>query len=181
MDRKRLKSTIVGISVLYVILGIVLMAKPETSTLAICRLFGAIMLGLGIIRIIAFFEGDPSGNLLQLDLVQGTFYAVLGAFMLFSPKTVVSLLHTILGIAIIIDSVLRIQLAVNLKRMQYEQWWMYLLLTVITAFLGTLLILNPFEGSVILTRYVGVCLAINGVVNLWSIAYISRVLKNWPV
>ena len=98
--------------------------------------------------------------------------------MLFSPKAVVSLLHMILGIAIVFDSILRLQLAVNLKRLQYEQWWMYLVFTLITASLGTLLVLNPFEGSIILTRYVGVSLAINGVVNLWGIIYISRIFKN---
>jgi uncharacterized membrane protein HdeD (DUF308 family) len=179
MDRiKRLKNTIVVISTLYVVLGIVLMARPETSTVTICRLFGAFALILGVIIVVAFFRRDPSGSLLRLDLVQGTSYAVLGAFMLFSPKAVVSLLHMILGIAIVFDSILRLQLAVNLKRLQYEQWWMYLVFTLITASLGTLLVLNPFEGSIILTRYVGVSLAINGVVNLWGIIYISRVFKN---
>lgn len=100
---KKFKLTFIIMSVLYVLLGITLIAKPEFSALAICRLFGTIVLIPGIIRVIGFFRADAYGNLLSLDLVHGLFYIVLGSFMLIAPKTVISALPVILGIVIIID------------------------------------------------------------------------------
>ncbi len=176
---RKLKNAIAGISVMYVLLGVVLTAKPETSTVTVCQIFGAIGLILGAIRIAVFFRGTPSDNLFQFDLVQGIAYALVGAFMLISPRKVVSLLHMVLGIGIVIDSLLRLQLAANLKRLRHEQWWVYLTFTLMTAVLGTLLICYPFEGSVVLTRYVGISLVVNGAVNLWGIVYITRVFRNW--
>lgn len=56
---KKFKTTIIIMSILYILLGITLIAKPEFSALAICRLFGTIMLILSIIRIIGFSEEMP--------------------------------------------------------------------------------------------------------------------------
>lgn len=175
---KKFKLTFIIMSVLYVLLGITLIAKPEFSALAICRLFGTIVLIPGIIRVIGFFRADAYGNLLSLDLVHGLFYIVLGSFMLIAPKTVISALPVILGIVIIIDSILRLQLAVNLKRLQHNKWRIHLYFALITAALGTLLLFNPFAGSIILTRLIGISLAINGAVNLWGIIYITKVFQD---
>jgi uncharacterized membrane protein HdeD (DUF308 family) len=174
---KRFKNAFIIMSILYILLGITLIAKPEFSAMAICRFFGTIMLVPGIIRIIGFFSNDAYDNVLSLDLVSGLFYLVLGGFMLIAPKAVISALPVILGILIIIDSILRFQLAVNLKRLQHENWRIHIFLALVTAVLGSLLLFNPFAGSIILTRLIGISLSVNGAVNLWGIIFITRVFK----
>lgn len=68
-------------------------------------------------------------------------------------------------------------MAVNLKRLQHKKWDIHLYLALITAVLGTLLLFNPFAGSIFLTRLIGISLTINGAVNLWGIIYITRVFQ----
>lgn len=69
-------------------------------------------------------------------------------------------------------------MAVNLKRLQHNKWRIHLYFALITAALGTLLLFNPFAGSIILTRLIGISLAINGAVNLWGIIYITKVFQD---
>ena len=174
---KKFKNVIIIISILFILLGITLTAKPEFSALAVCRLLGAILLIPGIVRIVGFFRRDAYGNLLSLELVHGLFYFLVSGFMLIAPKAVITALPMILGIVIIIASILMLQLAVNLKRLQHKRWNIHLCLALITAVLGMLLLFNPFAGSIILTRLIGVSLTFTGAVNLWGIIYIKRVFK----
>lgn len=174
---KKSKIAIIAMSILFITLGIILIARPEFSVLAICRLFGAIILIPGIIKIIGFFRKAAYEDTLGFDLVYGLFFILLGIFMLIAPKAVVSAFPLMLGIVIIIDSILRLQLSINLKRLQHEKWWVHLCFALITAVLGILLVFNPFTGSVIMTRLIGIALTISGVVNLLGIIYISRALK----
>lgn len=174
---KRLKIVFISMSILYILLGITLIAWPEMSALTLCKLFGTITLILGIIKIIGFFKSEAFMNYVHLDQAQGILYIIFGSLMMIAPKAVISALPLMLGIVIIIDSSLRFQLALNLKRLKYEKWWIYLSLALITAILGILLLFNPFKGSIILTIYIGISLTVNGVFNLWGIIYITRVFK----
>lgn len=174
---KKFRTTFIIISLLYILLGVTLIVRPELSVLSICKLSGAITLLFGLVRIIGYFRRDDFENVFRTDLSHGLIYLILGSFMLIAPKTVVSALPVILGLVIIIDSVLRIQLAVELKRLQEEQWWINLVLALITVVLGTLLLFNPFAGSLVLTMFIGIVLIINGVFNLWGILLFARVVK----
>jgi uncharacterized membrane protein HdeD (DUF308 family) len=176
-NAKKLKTVFVVMSILYVLLGITLIIWPEMSALTLCKLFGTIILILGIIKIIGFFRSEAFINYAYLDQAQGILYIILGSLMLVSPKAVISALPLMLGIVIIIDSSLRFQLALNLKRLMYEKWWIYLGIALITAVLGVLLLFNPFKGSIILTIYIGISLTVNGVFNLLGIMYIKKIFN----
>ena len=152
---KKFKTATIVMSILYILLGIILIVRPEFSALTICRLFGTIMLIPGIIRIVGFFRRDVYGNLLDFDLVYGLIFIAFGGFMLIAPKVIITALPIILGIVIIVDSIIRLQFAFNLKRLLHKKWQIHLYLALITAVLGILLVFKPFEGSIILTRFIG--------------------------
>jgi uncharacterized membrane protein HdeD (DUF308 family) len=176
---KKFKSAFIIMSILYVLLGITLIARPELSALVICKLFGTIALIVGIIRIIGFYRRNDYGSLLRVDMVHGLLCIILGSFMLIAPKVVISVLPVMLGIVIIIDSILRFQMAFDLKRLQYEKWWMHLSLAIITVVLGAMLLFNPFAGGIVLTRFIGITLTIDGAVNLWGIIFITGAFERW--
>ena len=174
---KKSERSIMIISILFIVLGIILIAKPEFSLIAICRLFGIIILVPGIIQLANFLRKPTEENIFGLDLVFGLFFILLGIFMLIAPKAVVSAFPLMIVIVIIIDSILRLQLSINLKRISYDRWWVHLCFAILTGVLGVLLVFNPFAGSVILTRIIGITLTISGIVNLIGIAHISKAFK----
>jgi uncharacterized membrane protein HdeD (DUF308 family) len=174
---KKFKNTFMTFSILYITLGIVLIIWPEISARIICNIFGILTLGFGAVKMIRYFNGNTYDTAFRFDLAQGILYIILGIFILAAPKVVISILPFILGLAIVIDSIIRIQLAMDLKRGQYTKWSTSLVFAIITAILGTILLFNPFKGGIALTIYMGISLVVDGIVNLWGLIHATKILK----
>ncbi|MFU0799063.1 MAG: DUF308 domain-containing protein [Xylanivirga thermophila] len=182
MERlKKFKTAFIVSSIFYIILGIVLIARPETSARAICRVFGVLILLLGVIRVIRYFAGNDFEDQFKFDLARGILASMFGIFMLIAPKAVIVALPVLLGLAIIIDSVLRLQLSIDLKRLQYEKWWTGLIMALVTGVLGVMLFFNPFAGSIALTMYIGISLVIDGIVNIWALILLTKHFNNYSI
>lgn len=171
---KRFKVGFITLSIFYIVLGVILIIWPQISIRAICKAFGILILALGIIRVFRYFNRVEYNAPFQLDFAQGLFNVVLGIFMLFSPDALVVALPVVLGIAILIDSVLRLQIAIDSKRLQFDDWLVNFILALVTMIFGALLLFNPFVGSIVLTRFIGISLAIDGIVNLWVLSFVAN-------
>lgn len=178
---KRFKNQIIILSILYIILGLALLIWPQISLITICKFLGTIVLILGVTRLTTYFTNDGFRDSMRPDLAHGLLNILLGIFMLISPMTLVTALPIVLGIAIIVDSMLRIQLSIELKLKNYKNWWISLIFALLTAILGALLVFNPFAGGIILARYIGISLAIDGIVNLWVMFFMRKKLKEYDI
>lgn len=72
----------------------------------------------------------------------------------------------IVGIIIIVNSVFKLQTSLELRSFVVRIWWTVLVLSVISIAVAVFLIRNPFEGSLTLTVYLGVCLVIDSIQSL---------------
>ena len=78
------------------------------------------------------------------------------------------------GILLMIDSASKVQIALDLRRVQVRYWHVSLLIGMLTAILGIILILNPFSAVIVLNIFIGVSLIINAVANLTSSLLIAH-------
>ena len=176
---KKFKVSFIGLSILYILLGTMLILWPQISLAAICKLLGVVVLVFGVVRAISYFANEDFRGSLKLSLAQGLLNILLGLFMLISPGALVKALPIVLGIAIIVDSMLRVQLAVELKMNDHNRWWIDLILALVTTIFGAILVFNPFTGSIILGRFLGISLTINGITNMWVLFSLSKRLKSF--
>ena len=65
----------------------------------------------------------------------------------------------------------------ELKRLKSKLWLATLILSIIMSVCGVVLIINPFQGALFLTRIVGVLVLIYAVLDLISSIFIKRTLK----
>ena len=109
---KGIRNSIILTSLLYIVLGVVLIVFPEVSLGLACILIGAVTLIYGVVRIVAFVRdgGEASG---RFDLFVGVLLAALGIFLLVCPQVIVSLIPIALGIYIIVDSVSAVKKALE--------------------------------------------------------------------
>ena len=88
----------------------------------------------------------------------------------------ISIIPIMTGIWIIIRSIMKFQFAINLKSASAEKWELMLVSSIIMCVLGVLVIINPFEAIVALTRFIGIIILISEVVDVFeSIYFLSRV------
>lgn len=167
-----------AMSVVMLVLGICMIAKPETSAELICVVIGIALLIISVIMIIRYFAAEQKTIALQLLLAVGIVIAIFGIFMLFRPNWIIALLHILIGIALLIDGIFKLLKALDVKASGFTKWWIVLLLAVVTCGLGLLLIFDPFGGVKLLMTAIGIILIVEGVQNIWVAIYAFRSNKS---
>ena len=164
---KRIKWSYVVLSAMFLLLGIYLVVNPETSLVMICRILGAAMAVFGVMKIVLYFIREVEGVAIRF-----------GALMLWRAPALTDILSVMIGLLVLVDSVFKLQVAVDSRRMGAHSWWVTLVCTVVCLVLGILLVFNPFDGKQVLTIMMGVSLIVDGVQNLCTVVYAAIFVKD---
>lgn len=157
------------ISAALCLLGALLIAVPEFSALLLCRIGGVLLILFGGIRIFGYLARDLYRLAFQYDLAFGILLIALGLVMLLRTNPVLTILYTMLGIFVLMDALLKIQIAIDSKVFGLGKWWLILSAAILTGIVGFLLILHPWESARVLTVLLGISLVTEGVLNLITI------------
>ena len=157
-------------SVVYLVIGLILVIWPDAARQIIIYAIGAAALLYGGYRIVDFFvRKEHLSGTVQLGVALGIACILTGLFLIFKVDLVVALLAAIIGVAVIIDSVLRLQIALNLRHAGGQYWAVLLITAFVTLGLGILLLFNPFTVVKVATIIGGVLLLLDGGFTLWSV------------
>ena len=160
------KTSYIVLSALYCVFGVLLIAVPDFSMKLLGILVGCMMIGFGAVKLMGYFSRDLYRLAFQFDLAYGILLIVLGLIVLVRPVQLVSFFCLVLGICILADGLFKIQIAVDARRFGIPQWWLVLVLAVLTGVIGLLLVLRPTEGAQVLVMLMGVSLLLDGALNL---------------
>lgn len=158
-----------AVSLLLIALGAYIIIRPEVGIAAICGVVGALALIFGIIKIAVYFSTEVRGIGLGYDLSVGALCAIAGIILMLKPKGVVDLIQVLVGVYLLIDSVLKLQTAVDAKRLGIDGWWITLIFTVICLGLGVTMLLKL--GADLLMILIGVSLIADGLQNLCIVIF----------
>lgn len=164
----RYSKTMIGTAVVCIVVGLALVIRPAESRNIICYILGAAALLYGIYRIAAYFLHYDGAQEMRYGVAIGIGCALLGLFLLFKAQVVSEILGVIIGVAVIVDSVLRIQVAFDIRRMRGSQWLPLILSAACVLLIGTLLLFNPFTAVQTATIVAGVALIIDGALTIWG-------------
>ncbi len=166
-------------AILYVALGVVLLIWPTLTKDIICFIFGVLLTAYGLITIISFLIHDSRLGNFRLELVIGVVAAAAGVLFLARPEFVTAIIPVILGVYIIIDALLNLRRALELRRMLYERWWIVVILSVGSIALGVLILLRPGLTADALIMLIGGVFVYTGLSDLWGLFLLNRVTKSY--
>lgn len=166
-------------AVLYVIIGVILLLFPETTATTLCYAVGGAAIGVGVISVGIYLFRDAIKNAYRNDFVSGAVSVLVGVFILCKVELIISLVPFLLGIAVTISGLVKLQNCVDMRRMGYGNGLTFFILSFINIALGIVLMVNPFQTAVILFRVMGVGLIFSGVSDLMAIIYMSRKVKDY--
>ncbi len=162
-------------AVICIIIGLVLVIWPGTSTQVVCKVLGAVLFIYGVMQILLYIFARERSLYLQGMLLLGVIFGVVGAFILLKPEMIIAAVPIIMGIIIVIHGLHNAVQAIKLKSLHYDKWWLALLLGSVTIILGGVLIYNPFRVVDTVVRVIGVFLIYDGISDIWII---SRLFKS---
>ena len=113
-----------------------------------------------------YFSRDLYRLAFQYDLEFGILLVVLGIIVLPRSEDVMGVLAAALGIAILADGLFKARIAMDSRAFGIRDWWVILVLAVVTCGAGGLLVLRPWQGAKLLARLLGAALLCEGGLNL---------------
>ena len=165
-------------AVICVILGIVLLVWPGQSTQVVCMILGIVLGGFGIVQIVLYLATQEKTVASHSMMVLGIVLAVIGGWIVLKPDTIIKAIPMIVGILIVIHGLHNAVQAIDLKKMQYDNWWVALLLSILTVALGIVLICNPFTVVDTVVRIIGAFLIYDGLSDMWILSRVFKTKKN---
>ena len=166
------------ISIIFVIIGLFLFIKPDTTISIISYIIGGTLLASGLFSGYRYFTAEGLGNIFNFDLVYGVLLTIAGCFLIFSPNALATLFPIILGIWIIINSVTKFQYALVLKKVKNEDWTYTTIISLLTLIWGIVLLCNPFKSVLAITQIIGVFIIVYAVLDIIDNFIIRKNIKD---
>jgi len=179
---KSLKPGLLLTGILSIVLGVVLIANPGIIQSALRFVLGGGLALFGLLEVVSVFV-RPNGLMSVGRMVPGILCLAVGLVFIFRFDTFVALLWILIGIAILIDAVYKLQYAFALKAAKEKNWWINLLISLATMIFAVVLMIEPFSVANSMATLTGVLLLVNGVFDMVSVAFLSRSARkvNCPV
>lgn len=165
--------------VMYIMLGIVALVIPETMVKTLGYLIGIVLILAGAVSMICYLLRDAHQNYYHNDFVSGLMGIVLGCAVLYKVEFIISLVPFLLGVLVLISGCAKLQDVIDMKRMNYGNWIVMLVLAGINVALGILLICNPFKAATLLFRLIGAGLIFSGITDCITTVYFANKIKNY--
>ncbi len=153
-----------GIALL--VLGILFLAAPASSSLVIATVAGIILILEGLVRGYAALKKKEKDLSTKAVLALAAVLIVLGIILVVNPGILVAYSYIIFGIVLILNALSNI-LGVLKGEIQVEgNKLIYVLLSAVLAIVGVIILFNPFSAANMMMRIIGGMLIADGIVNL---------------
>ena len=175
---KAAKTGYIVMSSLMMILGIVLMAAPETLQTVMCSVMGAAAAVFGAVKIVSYFSKDLFRLAFQHDLAAGILLVILGVTTAVKPELFLGSIGVIFGVCVLADGLLKVQVAIDAKLFGVDKWWLILAAAVITGIAGFFLMTDPLWSASVIAVLLGLSLIAEGAMNLITVLVAVKIVKN---
>ena len=173
---KQIKADYVFSSILCIVLGLIFV---------ICRggvidVIGTI-LSVGMILIGLIYLGSFILSLATFgaSTVIGILILAVGIWFLIQPSFVVSLIPVIIGVGLLFHGIRGVTEAINAKKYGYEKWGVDLVFAIISLICGLVCVFCPLGVLKQFILLIGIVLIINGGLNLWISASVTRAARDY--
>lgn len=178
---KRIRWAYLLLSLFLVGMGVCLLMWPEVSMNMACMIAGGGAVVFGLAKIIIYFVREIHAMVEQYDFAFGVLSIVGGAVLLIQPDELMQLIPQVLAICLMIDSVYKLQVALDAKRLGSGGWFLQLFAVLICVIWGVCLLIQPFGLDAYVSQLVAGGLIVDGVLNLLAVIFIAVTVKKAPV
>ena len=160
------------LDVVFIVLGMFLIANPTVGLNSALMLIGIILLVSGLYSIVKYSINNK--NIFKFELIYGVASIVIGLIALFKPFAIANLITVLAGFWLIVSSIFKFAISVELKNLNISSWTFDMGLSVLTLFLGLMLVINPFSGYIILSTYAAIMIIMYAASDLVEQIFIRR-------
>lgn len=159
-------------SLIFAVIGIVLITNPETTVKIVSYVLGGIFIVMGIIKIISYFIAKGNNDFYNYDIIYGIIALILGIVTIIYSSTIGMMFRIMIAAWIIYSALIRIGFALKLKNANIKTWITVLILAVCMLGIGVYILLD--SGIIVVT--VGIVILVYALADLIeSIIFMRKV------
>ena len=130
-------------SIIFLILGIILINHPEGTIKVVSYVLGGSLIIFGIIRLSTYFSTREDFSYYDFNLMLGTLCFLAGLVIIVFGTAIASFFGIIIGIWIVLTAVNRINFAFKLKEEKIKYWYVSLIIALLVLTVGLYIIFAP--------------------------------------
>lgn len=153
-------------SIIFIVIGVLLLFFPLSTIKVISYILGAIIGIAGVMGLVKFFMHKDESKYNKYGLAYGIVFIVVACFFFFKTEDIAKIMPFALGIFIIINSAIKIEYTLKLKRSNNSNWKVTLVMAIISIIFGLLLIFNPFKGALVITQVIGIIIIFYAILDI---------------
>lgn len=158
------------------VFGLLLLICPQLLTDLVFNICGTALCVFGVFNILRYFlRRDPYSGF-NWELCTGLILLTVGVILIVFKNALLSLLPLVFGLALLIGGIVKLQAAMNMRRMMYGKWHFTMIAAGISTVLGVLIIANPFGTLLTLLRVIGGALCIEAIEDIFSLRSYKEVI-----
>ncbi|MCM1190829.1 MAG: DUF308 domain-containing protein [Butyrivibrio sp.] len=176
---KEMKWDALSTGVLYIVLGVMALALPETMEKILGYMIGVVLITGGAVSMISYLIRDARQNYYHNDFLHGLIGIAAGILVLVKMEVVIGLISFLLGVLVLVSGCSKLQDVIDMKRLECGNWIVMLVIAVVNVGFGILLICNPFSWTILLFRLLGIGLIFSGVIDCVSTFYFAGRIRKY--
>lgn len=160
-------------SLLFAIIGIVLMVNPEGTIKLVSSILGILFILIGVYKILTYFIAKGKYELYNYDIAYGVIAIIIGIVTIVYSRQIVSMFRIVIGIWILYSSVMRLTFSVKLKKLDSYAWIGGITIAILMLICGLFIIFN--EGAILVT--IGTAILIYSILDMIESGIFIRNVK----
>lgn len=173
-----IRNTIIT-SLFLMIIGVLLIAKPEEILTMISIVLGVGIMIVGIFGFLNYANDLKEGRTMSMDIIYGIICVIVGALLIINTKIFASILPIVLGIWMVINSIIKAQYTLLLKDEGNSNWKITLIFSVLTLACGILFIFNPFKTASMFMQIFGAIMVIYSIMDVVNVIILKKNIKSF--
>ncbi len=166
---------LIVLSAFYFIFAFVSYQVQANEFLSFFKVAGIVIAIVGVLQILIYLLKKDYMKPQDFTFSFGLLLIFAGLVVCFKADYIVDYYRPVIGVAVVLDSILRLQYSMNLLRVKDKQWCLHICLSLIPAVLGIVLVL--FDLGSLLENYFSFLLILDGIANLYTVLYYRRFVK----
>ena len=172
---KRITTSVLLLSILAFVIGLLMVVVPNASLQVIGITFGIFAILFGVVLIALDFALNNI-YIPFFGILSGVLSVIVGTVLIAMPGILPTVFGIVLGIWIILSSVNIISIAIAVRK-GFSKWGLLLLLGIIDLVSGIIVLFNPFASSLSIVVLSGIVIMIHSAVTIVDMIMLKSDVK----
>lgn len=165
-------------SIVSILLGCLLIFETSASIETMAVILGILLILLGAFIIGRYISSELFRSIFDFSLLYSFLSIISGVLILMDNSLITIIISAYIFANLMMSAINKINLAVVIKKLDLGNWVLPLLVSLILIAASVVVIINPINSTIVVTKTVGVVVIISAIIDLIEMIAIKCKVKN---